>query len=87
MMLLLIVALICAVVFIWRQQRRLEHEIRKRLEFENKLLESENAYLRDWRIKGEHLTFEKKLAAGAEGEVWRGWPDHGPGRAKKKGVS
>ena len=22
-----------------------------------------------------------------EGEVWRGWPDHGPGRAKKKGVS
>ena len=53
LVLLLIVALICAVIFIWRQQRRLEHEIRKRLECENKRLEIENTYLRDWRIKGE----------------------------------
>jgi len=41
---------------------------------EDKLIRQsrEIQYLRDWRIRPTDLRFEKKVARGAEGEVWRG---------------
>jgi len=39
---------------------------------EIRALQFENRYLRDWRIPCENITFDRRLAAGTEGEVWTG---------------
>ena len=61
-------------ILYWRtltEERLKETELRAE-HHRNKLLEAENLYLRDWRIKGEDVTMYEMLAKGAEGSVWRG---------------
>jgi len=55
-----------------RQQKTLDDKQRELDRLKMKHQEQHIYFLDQWRIKPAQLHFEKKLAAGAEGEVWRG---------------
>jgi len=55
-----------------RQQKTLDDKQRELDRLKMKHQEQHIYFLDQWRIKPAQLDFEKKLAAGAEGEVWRG---------------